>query len=121
MPTSEARDNPGDADEAWQARRRDWQRKLRRLRLGAEPIPEQVARYRRVTWMLTAVVGVIALMFVALFGAFQRPEIGAILAGVLLVPVAVIAWIDQGLLEFRAARYLREEAEHRQRAAPGRT
>jgi hypothetical protein len=100
------RDTVGD--EAWQARQRDWQRKLGRLRLGAEPLSEQLARYRRVTWVLTGIALAMALMFVALFSAFHRPDVGLVMAGVLLLPVIVIAWLQHGLLEVRAARYRRE-------------
>jgi hypothetical protein len=99
-----------DAEMAWSARQRYWQRKLGRLRLGVEPLPVQLARYRRVTWMLTAVPLVIGLMFVALFAAFDRPDIGLVMAGVLLLPVVVLAWLQHGLLALRAARYLREQA-----------
>jgi hypothetical protein len=105
----------------WQARQRVWERKLRRLRLGAEPIGEQLARYRRATWMLTAVPLVIGAMFVGLFAAFDRPDIGLILASILLLPIVAIAWIDYGLLHRRATRYLRERAEYEgRRAAAGR-
>jgi hypothetical protein len=37
-------------EDEWQERERQWQRRLGRLRLGAEPIAEQLAKYRRVTW-----------------------------------------------------------------------
>lgn len=109
-------------DEAWQARERYWQRKLGRLRLGVEPLREQLARYRRVTWMLTAVPLVIALLFVSLFAAFRRPEIGLILAAILLLPIVIFAWIEYGLLALRVARYTREQAmPTQQQTTPGRT
>jgi len=103
------------ADPAWQARERYWQRKLGRIRLGAEPIDEQLARYRRVTWMLTALPLALALFFVGLFTAFRRPDVGAIVAGVLLLPIVVIAWIDFGLLRLRVTRYQREVRDHQKR------
>jgi hypothetical protein len=110
------------SEEAWQARQRYWQRKLRRLRLGAEPVGVQLARYRRVTWMLTAVPLAIGLMFVALFAAFERPDIGLIVAAVLLLPIVVLAWLEYGLLALRAARYLQEQAAAtRSPSTPGRT
>jgi hypothetical protein len=113
---------PGGDDAAWRARQRQWQRKLGRIRLGVEPIPVQLARYRRVTWMLTAIPFGIGAMFIALFAAFRRPDIGLIVAGVLLLPIIVLAWIDYGLLAARAARYLRECAAHEARpGTPGRT
>jgi hypothetical protein len=110
---------PGEpvSDEARQARQVYWQRKLGRLRLGAEPLEVQLARYRRVTWMLTAVPLAIGLMFVALFTAFGRPGIGMIVALILLLPIVLLAWLEYGLLARRAAHYAREQAEWAQRRA----
>jgi hypothetical protein len=105
-----------------QARQRYWQRKLGRLRLGAEPLGVQLARYRRVTWMLTAIPLLIALFFVALFTAFHRTDIGLILAAILLLPIVVLAWLEYGLLARRAACYLREqEASAQGETTPERT
>jgi hypothetical protein len=104
-------------DDAWSARERHWQRKLGRLRLGVEPLDVQLTRYRRVTWMLTAVPLAIALMFVSLFTAFHRPDVGLILVAIVLLPVVVIAWIDYGLLALRAASYQRELREYQKRTA----
>src|SRR3954447_11145172 len=102
METSGPRDE-SVADEAWEARRRYWRRKLGRLRLGAEPLEEQLARYRRVTWMLTAVPLTIGLMFLGLFAVFQRPGIGLVVASIILLPIVVVAWVDYGLLRSRVA------------------
>src|SRR3954447_5824954 len=114
METSGPRDE-SVADEAWEARRRYWRHKLGRLRLGVEPLEEQLARYRRVTWMLTAVPLALALMFVALFAAFRRPDIGVIVALILFCPVVVLAWIDDAVLRRRAARYTHELQEYQKR------
>jgi hypothetical protein len=121
MATNVPEPEPGpDAD--WQRRERYWRRKLGRIRLGAEPIGDQVAKYRRVTWMLTAVPLVLALIFVGLFTAFGRPDVGGVLALVLFLPMIVVAWVDFGLLSLRAGRYLRElEAQRGRRSTPGRT
>jgi hypothetical protein len=101
---------------------RHWQRKLGRLRLGVEPLSEQLARYRRVTWVLTAIPLAISLMFLALFSAFRRPDIGLVIAGIFGVPIVVIAWFDYAMLERRAAQYAREQAEfERRQAAEGRS
>src|SRR4051794_7396013 len=97
METDRPRNEPV-ADEAWQARQRYWRRKLGRLRLGVEPLEDQLARYWRVTWMLTAVPLAIGLMFLGLFAAFERPDVGLVLASILLLPVVLIAWFDYGLL-----------------------
>jgi hypothetical protein len=121
METSGPR-NESVADEAWQARQRYWRHKLGRLRLGVEPLEEQLARYRRVTWMLTAVPLTIALMFLGLFSAFRRPDLGLVVASILFLPIVSIAWIDFGLLRSRATRYTREREEHeRRQATSGRT
>ena len=101
-----------DPDIPWPIRQRYWRRKLGRLRLDAEPIDEQLARYRRVTMMLTAIPSALAVFIIALFAAFRRPDVGLVLAVVLFVPVVVIAWIDFKLLERRACRYLAELSEH---------
>src|SRR5512135_1798677 len=112
----------GDLEIDWTARERYWRRKLGRLRLGAEPLEEQLARYRRVTWILTDVCAILALMFVGLFAAFRRPDVGGILALVLLSPIVALAWLDYGLLARRVARYTRESREHQRRTTPpGRT
>jgi membrane protein YdbS with pleckstrin-like domain len=107
---------------AWYVRQQYWRRKLGRLRLDAEPLEEQLARYHRVTWGLTVVPLVLALLFVILFTAFQRPDVGIALATILLLPVVVLAWIDYGLLKRRVARYRHELEEYRKRqGTPGRT
>ncbi len=106
----------------WLDRRKYWQRKLRRLRLEAEPIDEQLRRYLRVTGVLTAVAGGIALIFLGLFLAFERPDIGLIVAGVLFLPIAGIAWLDYALLHWRARRYLAERLTWQEREGnPGRS
>jgi hypothetical protein len=104
----------------WPERERYWRRKLGRLRLGAEPLEEQLARYRRVTWALTIVPLAIGLMFIALFAAFRRPDVGALLAAVLLLPVVALAWLNHMRLERRVAAYRRErrEFEARKRRGP---
>jgi hypothetical protein len=103
-----------DRDADWAVRQVYWRRKLGRLRLGAEPIGEQLERYRRVTLMLTAVSAFLALFFVSLFTAFRRPDIGVVLAGVLFLPVVAVAWLDFALLRRRALGYLRELREYEQ-------
>jgi hypothetical protein len=102
-----------DLETRWREREAWWRRKLGRLRLGVEPLEEQVARYRRVTWALTVVPAILATMFVALFTAFDRPEIGLVLSAILLLPIVLIAWLDQTLLAHRARRYLAELEEYR--------
>lgn len=101
---------------AWVQRQDYWRRRLGRLRLGVEPLSEQVARYRRVTWGLTIVPSIMGLMFVALFTAFQAPLVGLIVAAFLVLPIALFAWVDFALLARRAARYEAERREHEARA-----
>lgn len=85
-----------------------WKRRLGRLHLHAEPLAVQLARYRRVTWALTIVPGIIALMFLALFTAFSAPGIGLLVASILFVPLVSIAWLDYRRLSRAVADYERE-------------
>ena len=102
--------SPDPPDPAWIDRERYWRRKLGRIQLGAEPVGEQLARYRRVTWMLTAVTLGVGAMIVGLFAAFRRPDIGLILAAILFAPVLSVAWFDHLRLGRLVARYQRERA-----------
>jgi hypothetical protein len=97
----------------WRLREQEWRRKLGRLRLGVEPIEEQLARYRRVTWALTAVPLAIGLMFLTLFTIFGRPDIGLIFDAIILLPIVIGAWLDYALLAKRARRYLVELNDYR--------
>lgn len=106
-----------DSDRQWQERLRYWKRALGRIQLGVEPVEEQLEKYRRVTWVLTAVPAGLAIFFLSLFTAFRRPDIGAIVVLVLLVPMVVLAWLDFFRLERRVRRYLAELKEHEARAS----
>jgi hypothetical protein len=99
-----------DLEARWRLRENYWRRKLGRLRLGVEPIEVQLARYMRVTWALTVVPSVLAAMFLALFWAFGRPDIGLILDAIILLPIVLGAWWDYATMVRRAGRY-RGEAE----------
>jgi hypothetical protein len=70
-------------------REAEWRRKLGRLRLGVEPIEEQLARYRRVTWALTLIPLGVGAIFLILFTVFGRPDIGLILITTLLLTIRV--------------------------------
>ena len=102
----------GDLESRWRLRENQWRRKLGRLRLGVEPIEEQLARYRRVTWALTAVPSLLGLMFLTLFTVFGRPDIGVIFDAIVLLPIVIGAWLDYALLARRATRYLGELSEY---------
>jgi hypothetical protein len=108
----------GDLESRWRQRENKWRRKLGRLKLGVEPIDEQLTRYRRVTWALTAVPAGIGLMFLALFTVFGRPDIGLIFDAVILLPIVIGAWIDYALLARRAGRYLIERNQYLQSTGP---
>ena len=95
-----------------------WRRKLRRFRFGAEPIGEQLARQFRVTIALTAIPGGIGLMFLAIFGAFGRVDVGMVVVGVLVVPVVAFAWIDYAVSRARTSAYLEERAAREKTATP---
>jgi hypothetical protein len=101
-----------DLESRWRLRENHWRRKLGRLKLGVEPIEEQLTRYRRVTWALTAVPAVIGLMFLTLFTVFGRPDIGLIFDAIVLVPIVVGAWLDYAWLARKARRYLTELSEY---------
>jgi hypothetical protein len=106
-----------DLDTQWRLREGRWRYQLGRLRLGVEPLGEQLVRYRRVTWALTVVPSLLALMFLTLFGVFGRPDIGLIFVAIVLAPIVLGAWIDYTLLAKRARRYLAEHDEYVQRKA----
>jgi hypothetical protein len=98
--------SPNDELETlWRARENKWRRKLGRLRLGVEPIEEQLARYRRVTWALTVVPLVLGVMFISLFTVFGHPEIGLVFVAILFLPIVLGAWFDHALPANRARRY----------------
>ena len=101
-----------DLESRWRLRENQWRRKLGRLRLGVEPIEEQLVRYRRVTWALTAVPALLGLMFLTLFTVFGRPDIGLIFDAIVLLPIVIGAWLDYALLASRATRYLAEFGEY---------
>jgi hypothetical protein len=101
-----------DLEARWRLRENHWRRKLGRLKLGVEPIEEQLTRYRRVTWVLTAVPAVIGLMFLTLFTVFGRPDIGLIFDAIVLLPIVVGAWLDYAWLARKARRYLTEFSEY---------
>jgi Flp pilus assembly protein TadB len=101
-----------DLESRWRARQTYWRRTLGRLRLGVESIEEQLVRYRRVTWALTAVPVFLAVFFLSLFTAFGRPDIGVILIAILLLPIVVFAWLDYARLARRAASYEAELQEY---------
>jgi hypothetical protein len=96
------------APDDWALRKRDWSRKLGRLRLDAEPLAEQLDRYRRVTVALTVMPGVISLMFLALFTAFGAPLVGLVVVGVILAPITLFAWLDFARLSRRVRDYEQE-------------
>ena len=98
----------GELESRWRMRETRWRRKLGRLRLGVEPIADQLARYRGVTWVLTAVPSVLGVMFFTLFTVFGRPDIGLIFDAIILLPIVIVAWLDYALLASRARRYLGE-------------
>ena len=89
-------------------RLRHWSHHLGRLRLGVEPLDVQVAKYRRTAIALTIVPAVIGLLFLALFTAFERPDIGFLLAAIVIIPIAGPVWFGQAKLSRHAAAFERE-------------
>jgi hypothetical protein len=102
-------------DPEWAAREAWWRRRLGRIRLGMEPLGEQLARLRRVTWALTLVPAGIAAIIVGIFTAFGAPGIGLAVVGVLLAPVVLAAWAGDWRLHRRVAAYERERAARARR------
>jgi hypothetical protein len=100
-------------DAGWAEREGSWRRRLGRIRLGAEPLDQQLARHRRVARGLTIVAAIVAAQFVALFAAFHAPATGAIVAGVLFLPVVGLAWLEDWSLHRRVAAYLHERREYK--------
>ena len=101
-----------DLEAKWRLRETYWRRKLGRLRLGVEPIEDQLARYRRVTWALTAVPSLVGAMILAIFTAFGRPDIGLKFVAIILLPIVLGAWWDYSRMSARARRYRREANEY---------
>jgi hypothetical protein len=108
-----------DLNTRWQERQEFWRRKLGRLRLGVEPLEEQLERYRGVTWALTLVPAFLAMFFLTLFTVFGRPDVGFILDAILLLPIVAGAWLDYALLARRAERYLGELREFQEQQKRG--
>jgi hypothetical protein len=103
--------DPTDASANWPDRQREWRKALGRIKIGVEPIPEQVERLRLVSLVMTVVSGGIGAIFIALFTAFRHPWIGLTVAGVIVGPVIASSWIGFARLKARADRYLREKEE----------
>ncbi len=109
---------PYESDDDWSERELYWRRRLRRLRFGVEPLAVQVEKYRKVTVALSCVCAGIALMFLMIFAAFHRPDIGAIVDLILFAPVIGLAWIDYRTLAGRAAAYEAERKAKDQARVP---
>jgi len=110
-----------DLETRWSARMKYWARTLGRLRLGVEPIEDQLTRYRRVTWLLTAVPGFLSTFLFCLFAVFRRPDIGLFVAALLFLPIVLGAWFGYFLLERRGRRYLAELADYQWRESACKT
>jgi hypothetical protein len=109
---------PIDTDQDWAERELHWRRKLRRLRFGVEPLGAQVEKYHRVTVALSIVCGVIALMFLGIFAAFSRLDVGLVVVLVLFVPITAIAWLDYRRLAARVGAYEAEKKAKDQARVP---
>lgn len=104
---------PIDTDQDWAERETYWRTRLRRLRFGVEPLAEQLEKYRKVTVVLSAVCAGIALIFLMIFAAFRRPDVGLILDLALFVPIVGLAWREYRALARGVAAY---EAERKAKA-----
>ncbi len=63
--------------------------------------------------MLTAVPTFLSTVLFTLFAVFGRPDIGAVVAALLFVPIVTGAWLGYFLLHRKARRYLLELDEYR--------
>ena len=104
-------------DVAWAERLAYWRTRIPRIRFGVEPVREQLGRYRRVTDVLTIVSLGVSILFVALFTAFRRPDIGIVLAIVLFGPVIAISRLDFRRLRLNAEAFERERLAYEARRA----
>ncbi len=86
-----------------------WRKKLRRLRFNAEPLSVQVEKYRLSTKVLSAVIGGVSLMFLAIFTAFRRPDIALIFIAVVFGPIVALSWWDFKRLERNFVAYQKEQ------------
>ncbi|MDE2506166.1 MAG: hypothetical protein KGM43_03035 [Planctomycetota bacterium] len=107
----------GTSEDAWATRLVYWRKRMPRIRIDAEPVAEQLARYRRVTDVLTLVSIGVSILFVALFTAFRRPDIGLILAAILFGPVIAISRLDFRNLRRNVENFERERLEFESRRA----
>jgi hypothetical protein len=101
---------PFETDHDWAEREVYWRARLHRLRFGAEPLGVQLEKYRKVTVVLSGVCGGIALIFLAIFSAFRRPDVGLVVDLVLFVPIVGLAWLEYRSLARGVAAY---EAERK--------
>src|SRR5262245_57323320 len=92
-------------------RRRYWQRRLGRIRLGAEPVAWQLERYKFVTWALTVVPLGIAAIIVGIFTAFGAPVTGLAAVAILFGPVIAIAWWDYQRMSAAVRAFLGERTQ----------
>jgi hypothetical protein len=70
-------------------------------------IERRLAQRFRVTLALTVVPLVIGSIILSLFTGFGRPDVGAIVIGVLFAPVVIGAWVEYGLMRSRLSNSLR--------------
>ncbi len=110
---------PQNRDWEWQERLRYWKRALGRIQLGVEPVEAQLEKYWRVNCVLSAISTGVAVFFLSLFTAFRRPDIGAVVVLVLLVPMVSWAWLDFFRLRGRVQSYLAELHAHEVRGKAG--
>ena len=85
-----------------------WQRKLRPIRLRAEPIRDQLSRQWTVTLVMSAILALIGLMIAAIFATFGRLDIGLYFFGLGFLPVIAWKWLEYELLRRRVGAYHRE-------------
>ncbi len=102
------------------ARQFYWQSQLRPIRLGAEPVADQIRRRMLVNAAGSVCVALIGLIFLGIFAAFGRSDLGLIIAGTLFAVGIVGNWIVYFRLRRRMRAYLVElEGDENDNAPPG--
>jgi hypothetical protein len=94
-----------ELESRWSLRERIWAHRLGRLRLGVEPLEEQLTRLRRTTWALAIIPSFIGLFVQTLFTVFSRPDIGLVVVLILFAPMILSPWVGYARLKRRAAAY----------------
>ncbi len=99
------RSSPADL---WAERKREWERRLRRLDLDAGPGDEPLEKFRTLTIVLSMTPCLIGLIGLGLFIAFGRPFVGLLLAGGFTGGLLTLIWLEFRRVAVTFSAYLQE-------------